>query len=136
MFAIRLVDPVTVDGVALLPAGMMGQGQVVHAAKARALGKAGELILAARYFSCGDAHIALGGFHLGHSGKNKSTEMAVAIAAIGAVAAPLMFVSGGESLIPAGSPATARLKNAVDVRAEAGSPCAALPVAPAVPAVQ
>lgn len=133
MFAIRLVDPVAIDGATLLPAGTMGQGQIVHAAKARALGKAGELILAARYFSCGEARIALRGFHLGHSGKNKATELNAAIAVIGAVAAPLMFVSGGESLVPAGTRATARLKDAVDVRVAPGAPCAALPVSAAAP---
>lgn len=134
MFAIRLVDPVTVNGTAVLSVGTMGRGQIVHAAKARALGKAGELILAARFLSCGDAHIALRGFHLGQSGKNKATELTVAIATIGFVAAPLLFVSGGESIIPAGTHASARLSMAVDVLTQPDAPCTALPVAALAPA--
>jgi hypothetical protein len=130
MFAIRLLDPVTVDGAVLLPAGTMGQGQVVHSAKARALGKAGELILTARYLSCGDTHLALRGFHLSLSGKNKSSQITAAVAVGGMIAAPLMFVSGGESIIPAGTRATARLKMPVDVRVQSDAGCTALPVAP------
>lgn len=122
-FAIRLSEPVTLNGKVVLPTGMPGQGQIVHAAKARALGKAGELILAARFLECGATHVALRGFHMGSSGKNKATEMTVAIAAIGPVALPLMFVAGGETVVPAGTRAHARLSAAVDVGGEARPVC-------------
>lgn len=129
MFAIKLSEPVSIGGVTMLPVGTTGKGQVVHAAKARALGKAGELILAARFLSCGDTHIALRGFHLGRSGKNKATELTAAIVTVGLVALPLAFVSGGESIIPTGTHANARLGSAVDIRATSDGSCVAQPVA-------
>lgn len=49
MFPIKLSQPIYVGGNLIVPMGAKGYGEVVHAAKARAAGKAGELIIAARY---------------------------------------------------------------------------------------
>jgi hypothetical protein len=132
MFPIRLRSAIMVDGKIVVPAGTAGQGQIVHAAKARAMGKAGELILAARYLDCGDLHITLRGFRLGEVGKDNSGAIVAAVAVGGLVAAPLMFVSGGESIISPGAPGHARLMSQVDVRTEPAPICVA-PTAEAAP---
>jgi len=132
MFPIRLRSAITVDGKIVVPAGTTGQGQVVHAAKARAMGKAGELILAARYLDCGDLRITLRGFRLGDVGKDNSTAVLAAVAVGGVYAAPLMFVSGGESIISPGAPGHARLMSQVDVRTEP-TPMCAVPTAETAP---
>ena len=125
MFPIRLRSAIMVDGKVIVPAGTTGQGQVVHAAKARAMGKAGELILAARYLDCGDLRITFRGFRLGGVGTDNSTAVLAAIAVGGVYAAPLMFVSGGESIISPGAPGHARLMSQVDVRTEPTPMCTA-----------
>lgn len=116
MFAIRLLDPVTVDGKVVLPAGIVGEGQVVHAAKATGLGKAGELILAARYMQCGDSKIGLRGLKLGGTGQDKTGTLMAATIAVGVIATPLMFMKGGETIIPAKAFAHARLSKPVDIQ--------------------
>ncbi|MEO0063543.1 MAG: hypothetical protein RLZZ08_2103, partial [Pseudomonadota bacterium] len=45
-FPIRLAAPLVVDGVAVVPAGATGEGEVVHAKKSSGMGAAGELVLA------------------------------------------------------------------------------------------
>jgi hypothetical protein len=131
MFAIRLTQPVIIDGKTVIPAGAMGQGQIVHAAKARALGKAGELILAARYIACGDVHVTLRGFHLDRAGADRSQE---ALAASMVFTPAGFFVVGGESVVMAGSHANARLMNAVDLRMEPIPACVAEPAPVITPA--
>ncbi|MDO7840976.1 hypothetical protein [Sphingomonas immobilis] len=133
-FAIRLITPITVDGVVIVPAGTTGKGQVVHAAKARALGKAGELILAARSLTCGTTEIGLRGFRFSGEGRDKSHDLtkviAVGSAAANAAAAytgyaalPLMFVSGGEMVVPAGTYADAKVRATIDVPAALAGSC-------------
>jgi hypothetical protein len=111
MFGIRLAEPIVVGGVEVLPAGAAGQGQVVHSARARAMGKAGELIAAARYIETEGTRIPLRSFKLGSSGQsNVGTAMALSTL----VATPLGFlVVGGEVTYPVGMRANARLASDV-----------------------
>jgi len=131
MFTIRTTVPVVIDGKTVIPAGALGQGQIVHAAKARAMGKAGELILAARYVDCGDVHVTLRGFHLDRAGKDRADQAFVASMAFTPAG---FFVVGGESTVMAGSHANARLMSAVDLRVEPTPNCVAEP-APAAPTI-
>lgn len=59
-FAISLARPITLADGFVVPAGTSGEGEVVQAAKAGA--KAGQLVLAASFLSCGAATIPLGQF--------------------------------------------------------------------------
>jgi hypothetical protein len=107
-FAIKLATPILLDGQELVPAGAMGQGEVIHAAKARAMGKAGELILAARYIEHDGKRIALRSFQFGlaGTGKNNSHE---ALAAGTIVATPLvLIITGGNVDVPVGTKAHAK----------------------------
>ncbi|MFA6112511.1 MAG: hypothetical protein WC729_00915 [Sphingomonas sp.] len=123
-FPIRLRSPIVVDGKTVVPVGTMGQGEVVHAAKARAMGKAGELILAARYLGCGDTRIGLRGFQLGAGATGEDNIDKAAILTI-VVATPFMFLSGGDLIVPPGSPGRARLSKPVDIRMEPSPVCPA-----------
>lgn len=113
-FDIRLAEPVMDNGVVIIPAGISGKGEVIHAAKARAAGKAGELIIAARYLDYEGLRIPLRSFKYGTStGKSNRDEALIAGAAI---ATPLiLFISGGNVDIPAGTRANAKIAAEITV---------------------
>lgn len=120
-FPIKLVDPVLgAAGEVLLPSGTIGRGEVIHVARARALGKAGEMILAARYLQCGAIQVPLGHFKFGVAGKdNTGTVMALTIA----VSPLAAFIAGGEVNIPSGTRAIAKITADVALTAEASASC-------------
>ena len=96
-FRISVAEDVRVGDALVIPAGSSGEGEVIHAAKSGAGGKAGELILAARFVRVGDNEIRLRSFALGVAGK---TEVGNAFAA-GFVIGPFaMFVKGGVVIVP------------------------------------
>lgn len=115
-FPIRLWQPLIIEGVEVLPKGTPGKGEVIHAARARAAGKAGELILAARSLDAGAQQIRLRSFEMAAQSQvgesNSGKAMAVSL-----LAAPLaLFVVGGEVNIPAGTVANAKV--AEDINAQ------------------
>lgn len=112
-FRFRLAEPLTIDGRVLIPAGTPGVGEVVHAARARAMGKAGELILAARYLEHDGRRIALRTLRFGSSqGLDNSgaltTLNVVAAATVPVASLVAIGISGGEVRVPAGARATAQ----------------------------
>jgi hypothetical protein len=118
-FAIRLAAPLVIDGRTVAPAGTLGVGEIVHAARARAAGKAGELILAARYLDFGGTRIPLRSFRYGASqGLDNSGAVNtgnLAAAAVLPVASIVGFlIAGGEVNIPAGT--TANAQTAAEIR--------------------
>lgn len=105
-FRIRLAEPAMAGGDVVIPAGTEGVGEVVHAEKSRAGGKAGELLIAARHLDHQGNLVRLRGLKLGGAGKdNTGAAIAVAIAA-GPFA---LFVQGREIIIPAGTHAQAKI---------------------------
>jgi hypothetical protein len=95
-FDITVAEDVRVGDTVVIPAGARGQGEVIHAAKHGMGGKAGELIVAARFVRVGDVEVRLRSFTLGAAGKDMSVD---------SLAASLMFgpfgliQKGGEALI-------------------------------------
>lgn len=133
-YAISLAQPIMLGDATLVPAGTPGRGQVVHSAKSGWGGKAGELILAARYLEFGSHRILLRGMKLGGVGANNEGLAFGATVAGGVVAMPLVFVLTGKNAdIPAGMLATAKLVEAlpaeipVDPQASNGEMAADLP---------
>jgi hypothetical protein len=113
-FPIRLAEAVVVDGVEVLPAGLRGEGQVVHAKKGGMAGAAGELVLAARYLDHGKRRIMLRSFKFIEAGDEILTRgkdnIGVA-SATNAVIGPLgFFIGGGNTTIPSGTIATAKTR--------------------------
>jgi hypothetical protein len=96
-FRISVAEDVRVGEALVIPAGSAGEGEVVHAAKSGAGGKAGELILAARFVRVGDLDIRLRSFALGVVGKDQTNNSLAASMIIGPFA---MFVKGGVITVP------------------------------------
>lgn len=109
-FALRVAEPVVVDGVVVVPAGAACHGEVIHADRSRGGGRAGELLLAARYIELDGRRIGLRGFRIAATGQQKmGATMTVAL-----VGGPLaFFVRGTEIEIPAGTRAQARVAGPV-----------------------
>jgi hypothetical protein len=115
-FAIRLAEPLVVDGQIVAPAGAMGVGEVVESAKAGMGGKAAKLILAAKYIEQDGRRIPLQGLQLTANGKAHSNEAnAVGVGGIGF--APLgvvaMFIHGEEVTLPPGTGGVAKVSDAM-----------------------
>ncbi len=103
-FKLRLATPLYAGETLVLPAGIEGVGEIVHADRARAAGNPGELLLAARTLSGPDGEIKLRGFKFGGSGENRTTA---------AFWIPLgFFVRGGQVEVPVGARAHAKLSGA------------------------
>jgi hypothetical protein len=112
MFGIKLAEPVMLDGKILVPAGATGQGEVIHAAKARAAGKPGELIIAARYLDHGGTRLPLRSFKYGPTTGLNNVDKAAVVGMV--IASPLMlFISGGQVDVPAGMRANAKTSSDV-----------------------
>lgn len=112
-FPIRLAEPILVDGREIVPAGVMGEGEVVHAKKSGGMGAAGELVLAARHVEHGGQRIALRSLKLTPLGR--SAVNTVNAINVGSVASPLpvgligFFISGGQAVVTNGTLATAKI---------------------------
>ncbi|TQM06607.1 hypothetical protein FB548_2979 [Pseudoxanthomonas sp. 3HH-4] len=113
-FRLRLKEPVVVDDAIVLPAGIEGTGEIVHAEPSRGGGKPGELILAARRLQIGDQTIRLRGFKLGGAGRDTSGAALGASLGIGPFA---HFIHGKEIEIPALTTATAKLAGSFSTEA-------------------
>lgn len=114
MFPISLAEPVKLDGIEVIPAGITGEGQVVHSAGTGFGGRAGELIVAARYLMWGDRRIPLRGMRISTAGRNNTAE-ALALGQL----IPLggLFVTGTSVDLPVGQIAVARFAEDVPVGA-------------------
>jgi hypothetical protein len=112
LIAIQLSQPIVVQGHIVAAAGTRGVAEVIQASKARMLGKAGELTLAARFLEVDGTRIPLKRLAYGRS---QGSDPAGAVTALGAAAAAtmpvastaLIFISGGNIEIKSGAPATA-----------------------------
>lgn len=104
-FRMRVAQDVSRDGRVLIPAGTEALGAVVHAQRAGAGGKGGELILAARHLDCAQGPVRLRS-SFGAAGKHRVG----ASIATGIVVGPFaMLIRGKNVELPAGSPISARL---------------------------
>ncbi len=97
-FRITVAEDVRIGDALVIPAGSPGEGEVIHAARSGAGGKAGELILAARFVRVGGNEIRLRSFALGVAGKDHSNDALASSFLIGPFA---MFVKGGVITVPA-----------------------------------
>lgn len=133
MFPIRLAAPIAVDGRVVVPAGVTGEGQVVDAATAGALGRPAKLVLAARYLTINGQRVPLRGFRLGAAGRDNSDAIMAAsfVPYVGMLA---MFAKGGEIEVPAGTLGQAKL--AADVALPLPSETTPSETTPSAPVAQ
>jgi hypothetical protein len=103
-FAIRLAEAIDLPGISL-PAGTTGHGEVVHAQKAGAAGRAGELILAARCLEVKGVCLKLRSLKVAPPHATERSDLALAV---GVAAGPVGFlISGGHRDVAAGTALTA-----------------------------
>lgn len=105
-FPISLSEPLLRDGVIILPAGLTGEGEVIHAAKARWGGKAGELIINARFLTCGAQRVPLGKLRFFAPGESRVGQ---AFAASMVLTPAMFFIAGGNAALPLGAKVQARI---------------------------
>jgi len=104
-FRMRVVHALRAGDFELVPAGTVAVGQVVHAQKAGMGGKAGELILAARYLETPQGQVPLHST-LGAVGVSRTTQSMAVSVALG----PLGLVVKGKTVsLPAGSTISVRV---------------------------
>lgn len=109
-FPFHVAADVTQGDAVLIPAGSIGEGEVVHAAKSKGGGRAGELILAARFLAVDRKQVRLRSFSAGSGNDHSNAALGVGIA-FGLFG---MLVRGGELVMPAGTAVSA--KTAEDVQ--------------------
>lgn len=114
-FRLRLADPVLVEGKPVLASGIEGVGEIVHAEKSRSGGKAGELLIAARYLETPGTQVPLRGLKLGGRGKDNTNAAMATAFAVGPFA---LFVHGREIVIPAGTLAQAKIAQELHLPAQ------------------
>jgi hypothetical protein len=98
-FAITLAEPLVIDGQVVLPAGIGGVGEVVHAAPSGLGGRSGELLLAARYLEVGETRVPLKAFQFAAVGRDTGPGSLFAMG----------LVKGGQVIVPAGARGTAKI---------------------------
>lgn len=137
MFPIRLATAVVVDGVEVMPAGITGEGQVVHAKKAGLAGAAGELVLAARYLDLNGRRIELRSFRFmeaGETSPGKGVDNTGVSNVTTAVAGPIgFFIGGGNTNVQPGTLANAKTRNVEVFTLPATAPAGPAPAAEPVP---
>ncbi|MBI3438938.1 MAG: hypothetical protein HY054_09895 [Proteobacteria bacterium] len=112
-FALRLVDPIVVDGREVVAAGAVGGGEVIDAAASGLGGRQGKLIISARFLEINGQHVRIHGMQLTAAGTPRDNE-AMAVSMIPYAGVIGIFVHGGEIDIPAGANGPARIANDVD----------------------
>lgn len=122
-FGLTLEADLMVDNQVLVPKGAKGEGEVVHAAGVGFGGRAGELILAARFLQVGDTRLPLQSFRISKAGASNSAEAIGVMAAAGAVGAiAALFITGTSAEVAAGQIAIAKTAAAFSVAAPAANP--------------
>jgi hypothetical protein len=122
-FSLTMIADIIVDGIVVVPRGARGEGEVVHAAGVGFGGRAGELIVAARFLEVGSERLPLQSFRIFKAGANNSAEaigLMAAAGVVGAVAA--MFVTGTSAEIGAGQFAMAKTTRAFTLPPPAAAP--------------
>jgi hypothetical protein len=104
--ALRLAEPVIVNGQEVLPAGILGVGEVIDAKPNGTVGRPGILTVGSRYLDFNDQQIGLEGMLIGGSGRNNANVARVGAALLGPAMA---FIRGGEVEVPAGARVEVRL---------------------------
>jgi hypothetical protein len=125
-FPLTLAEPLVIDRQVVLPAGIRGQGEVVHA-KGTGLGVGGELVIAARFLEVDGRQMRLRSMRVGVHGKDQQDLTFAAAAVIGL---PAMFIRGKHIEIPAGTLAGVKTAQPFAVAAPAAQTALPVPAPP------
>jgi hypothetical protein len=113
-FAIRLAEPIVIEGATAVPAGAIGQGEVIDAGRAGMAGRQGKLIVAARYLELAGRHVRIRGMTFQVSGESH-VDLATGVMLLPYAGIAAGFIEGGEIYLPQGKRATAKLAEDVEI---------------------
>ncbi|MCH8614511.1 hypothetical protein LZ016_00100 [Sphingomonas sp. SM33] len=113
-FPIRTFEPVVSEGTTLIPVGAVGEGEVIHAAKARGSGMPGELIVAVRFVRCGNTEIPIGHLQFSDSGRDQTMAWIIQRSTFTHPGQ----VKGSATQLPAGTRGIAKVRADVEITAE------------------
>lgn len=130
LVTLRLAEPIVIDGRTIVPAGALGGGEVIDAARSGMGGRQGKLIISGRFVEVNGQRVRIRGLRVFAAGEDNSREAVNTMILVPYVGFMGGFIQGGETEIPAGSRAEARI--AVDVIV----PISALPQDVPAPAVE
>ncbi len=118
-FPLSLAEPVLIAGVTVLPAGLLGEGEVVHAKKSGGSGAGGELVVAARWLDVGGRRLRLRSLRLNIAGKDAIQKVDGLNAASVASPVPLgllgFFIKGKNAVHAKGDLAEAKTAEAFSI---------------------
>lgn len=113
-FPIRLVEPILLDGGVIVPAGALGEGEVIDVTGAGINGKQGKLIISARFLDLNGQRVKIRGMSIIATGKSR-VDLATGMMLVPYVGLATVFVRGGNIEMPAGTRATAKLAQDVEL---------------------
>jgi hypothetical protein len=116
-FALRLAAPISSDGVDVVAAGALGEGEVIDAAPAGMAGRAGKLILSARRLNLNGRPARIRGLTLMAAGQSR-VGLASGVLLLPHVGVAAVLIRGGDVEIPAGARYTVKLAEDVDLPSE------------------
>lgn len=128
-FGLRLAAPIVIGGREVVPAGVVGGGEVIDAAPSSFGGRQGRLIVSGRFIEINGAPARIRGMQLTANGEDRS-DTALAVGMIPYAGIASIFIQGGEIEIPAGARGTARLAADIDIPISAPEPAPAAETAP------
>ncbi|MEP7222068.1 MAG: hypothetical protein ABI673_05310 [Novosphingobium sp.] len=111
-FPLRLARPVVIDGREVLPAGVTGMGEIIHAKSSGGSGASGELVLTARYLEVDGRRLRLRSLQMSAVGKD---QMQLALAAAQAFGPFALAVTGKNIEIVKGRIGLAKTAEAFDL---------------------
>jgi hypothetical protein len=109
LFALRLREPIVVDGQIVVPAGMMGGGEVIDASRAGMGGRSGKLILSGRFLEIQGQRVRIRGLQSVLAGEDRSrtaVNTAILVPYVGFLGG---FIQGGDIEVSSGTAARASL---------------------------
>lgn len=109
LVALRLAEPIVVDGLTIVEAGATGGGEVIDAARSGIGGRNGKLIISGRYIEVAGQRARIRGLQAVLAGEDNSREAVNTMIVVPYVGWVGGFITGGEIEIPAGTRAQARL---------------------------
>ena len=110
-FRLHVAADVRVGDVVLIPAGSTGVGEVIHAQKSGMGGRAGELIVTARYVEAGGKRVRLRSFAPGAATGDQHVAASWATSVL--VGLPGLLVQGGTLIMPRDMVANAKTAQTV-----------------------
>jgi hypothetical protein len=105
LFPLRLAEPVVIDGRVLIPAGALGEGEVLDAKRAGMGGSGGILTLIAHTITVNGRTLRLRSMHLAQNGADHRTAAFVTSQFVPIAG---LFVTGGQTQVASGTRAEAK----------------------------